>query len=428
MSKNYKILMLASLCNGISFSMILPLLAPLVRQLHLTEFQGGLLVSSGALMMCIAAIWISKRSETQNIYKLLSFGFVGMTITWGMFSAVLSYGVSFQIRLGLLFLLLIITRASTGIFMAMPQIALQSYVMTYFTSEQQRSKTMSAFGALNSAGLILGPLLTALLIVQGILVPLWLAMILLACVSILIIFKFNQFEQKPEIAEKTQIDHLKKAAGTQHESVHLDGYQADQQKDSMSFKVNSKIIFWLMVGLSLFLAVVTLNLTAGFYIQDKFVLPIQQSAIYFSQCSLIAGVALVCMQITISKWLKWSLNRLFIVGAINMILGVLICVLAQRVQVFQAAYFFLGIAIACLSPVFTTGAAQSVALQWQTRIAALCTIVQSLSLVIAPLLSTAIYQIDIAYPFYFLLGLFTLLLLYFAYMQSSNYLKSDSVS
>ena len=134
MSKNYKILMLASLCNGICFSMILPLLAPLVRQLHLTEFQGGLLVSSGALMMCIAAIWISKRSETQNIYKLLSFGFVGMTITWGMFSAVLSYGVSFQISLGLLFFLLIITRASTGVFMAMPQIALQSYVMTYFTS------------------------------------------------------------------------------------------------------------------------------------------------------------------------------------------------------------------------------------------------------------------------------------------------------
>ncbi len=44
--------------------------------------------------------------------------------------------------------------------MAMPQIALQSYVMTAFQSEQERSQNMAKFGALNSLGVVIGPLAT----------------------------------------------------------------------------------------------------------------------------------------------------------------------------------------------------------------------------------------------------------------------------
>lgn len=80
--KNNKIFMAASLANGACFSMILPILAPLIRQIHMSELQAGLLVSAGALLMSIAAIWISKKHEFQNIYKLLSIGFVGMALTW----------------------------------------------------------------------------------------------------------------------------------------------------------------------------------------------------------------------------------------------------------------------------------------------------------------------------------------------------------
>lgn len=47
MQRNFKLLAWATLANGTCFSMILPLLAPLIRQLHLTEFQGGMIVSAG---------------------------------------------------------------------------------------------------------------------------------------------------------------------------------------------------------------------------------------------------------------------------------------------------------------------------------------------------------------------------------------------
>lgn len=41
MQRNFKLLAWATLANGTCFSMILPLLAPLIRQLHLTELQGA---------------------------------------------------------------------------------------------------------------------------------------------------------------------------------------------------------------------------------------------------------------------------------------------------------------------------------------------------------------------------------------------------
>jgi len=165
MNKNNDIWMMATLLNGISLSMILPLLAPLIRLLKISELQAGLMVSASALLMSLTAMWISKKPNLQNHYYLLSIGFIGMSITWGLFSGVLSYGLMYSMPIGLLFTLLLLTRSSIGFFMAMPQIALQSYVMTRYIDETTRSQKMASFGALNSVGLILGPFLTTLLII-----------------------------------------------------------------------------------------------------------------------------------------------------------------------------------------------------------------------------------------------------------------------
>lgn len=84
MDRNNKLFIAASLANGASFSMILPLLAPLIRELKLSELQGGAMVSIGALLMAISALYISKKQNKFSIYQLLSIGLVGMAITWVM--------------------------------------------------------------------------------------------------------------------------------------------------------------------------------------------------------------------------------------------------------------------------------------------------------------------------------------------------------
>lgn len=424
MNKNNDIWMMATLLNGISLSMILPLLAPLIRLLKISELQAGLMVSASALLMSLTAMWISKKPNLQNHYYLLSIGFIGMSITWGLFSGVLSYGLMYSMPIGLLFTLLLLTRSSIGFFMAMPQIALQSYVMMRYLDETTRSQKMASFGALNSAGLILGPFLTTLLIIWGILIPLWLAVLLLTVMSMLIVGLYQHN------GKNAQQSHSKSHAPNHSAlSYHFDEDQHIQdtvlqkeisQQDSnhsqlvrLSDDDLRKSMIWLILGFSLYIAIITLNLTAGFYIQDKFQFNIQQSALYFSQCLLIVGIVSVLMQIAISKWLNWSLTQLLMVGLSSMLIGLILSIYTQQIVIFQLAYVFYGIAVACLMPAFTTSASQSVSINLQTKIAALCTMAQALSLVVAPLMSTGLYQLNIIFPYYLLLSIFLLLSFYF---------------
>lgn len=407
MNSNNKIFIAGSLANGACFSMILPLLAPFIRQLGLTELQGGALVSAGALVMAISAIYISKQTQKFSIYQLLSIGFIGMAITWGLFAAVLSYGLSYAMSFIVLFSLLILTRASTGFFMAMPQIALQSYVMTAFHSEQERSQNMAKFGALNSLGVVIGPLATTLLLLTwSMLTPLWGAVAILTAMAAWIVLGFqgkqaSQTQERDETTAKLQ----------------------DVPTEKLQW---SKLGIWLLLGFSLYVAIVTLNLTAGFYIQDRFHFDTYQSAMYFSQCSLIVGIALVLMQLAISKWFKWSIKPLLWVGLVTMVLGLLLSLSASQIWTFQAAYIFYGIAVACLIPAFTTGAAQTAPTTLQTKIASLCTATQALSFVFAPLLSSGLYQWNQHLPYYFLLALMTGLMLYFSFkhIQANKDLSS----
>ena len=160
-------------------------------------------------------------------------------------------------------------------------------------------------------------------------------------------------------------------------------------------------------------AIVTLNMTAGFYIQDKFGLNSQQSAMYFTQCMLVVGVSLVLTQLLIVKFFKFKIQSLVLIGISTMILGLLISLYAPTIIIFQTSYIVYGISVACLLPAFTTGAAQAVSAHAQVKMASYCTTTQAIGLIVGPLLSTALYQSANYLPFIFLLIANILLASYF---------------
>ena len=387
-NNHLKFLALAALINGTCFSMILPLLAPLTRQLHLSEFQGGVIVSAGAICMAIASIWIAKNKSNQSPQNLVNYGFIGMTITWALFTFILALGLEAILPSVLIFMLLVLSRASTGIFMAMPQIGLQSYVMTESTETTTRSKQMALFGAMNSFGMIVGPLATSLLLFGGLLLPMWFAVALLALVSLALFIFF------------------KKTA-----DIRSDANKALEQNSNTVLNQQNIIkqsLIWLALGFSTYVAIVTLNMTAGFYIQDKFFLSSQQSAVYFAQCMVVVGICLVVSQLLIVKVIKLHLNSLVLIGILTMCFGLLLSLYAQNIVVFQASYIFYGISVACLLPAFTTGAAQAVTKDSQVKMAGYCTATQAFGLIFGPLVSTYLYQFDQNLPFYFLFALMIL--------------------
>lgn len=388
MNNHLKFLALAALINGTCFSMILPLLAPLTRQLHLSEFQGGVIVSAGAICMAIASIWVAKNKSNQSPENLVNYGFMGMTITWALFTLILALGLEAFLPSVLIFILLVLSRASTGIFMAMPQIGLQSYVMTESAETTTRSKNMALFGVMNSFGMIVGPLATSLLLYGGLLFPMWFAVALLALVSLALSMFFKKTADIRSDADKT----------------------SEQSSNTVLNQQNiiKQSLIWLVLGFSTYVAIVTLNMTAGFYIQDKFFLSSQQSAVYFSQCMVVVGICLVVTQLLIVKVIKLQLHSLVLIGILTMCFGLLLSLYAQSIVVFQASYIFYGISVACLLPAFTTGAAQAVIQDSQVKMAGYCTATQAFGLIFGPLVSTYLYQFDQNLPFYFLFALMIL--------------------
>ncbi|MCU4579964.1 MFS transporter [Acinetobacter gyllenbergii] len=404
MNNNLKFLALAALINGTCFSMILPLLAPLTRQLHLSEFQGGVIVSAGAICMALASIWIAKNKSNQSPKQLVNYGFWGMTFTWAIFTLILYFGIKAILPTLLIFILLVLSRASTGIFMALPQIGLQSYVMTHASEAADRSKQMAMFGAMNSFGMIVGPFATSVLLFGGLLFPMWIAVALLGLVSIALSILFSKIPKSQTDSSKLEQE---EKSTTEHESILKQSF------------------IWLILGFATYVAIVTLNMTAGFYIQDRFYLSSQQSAIYFSQCMLVVGVCLVLTQLLIVKVLQLKLNSLVIIGLVTMCFGLLLSLYAPTIFVFQASYIFYGVSVACLLPAFTTGAAQAVSQQSQVKMASFCTATQALGLIVGPLLSTFLYRFNTHFPFYLLLFLMLFIGLYFCWFfirQQQKYL------
>lgn len=383
MQRNLKLLAWATLANGMCFSMILPLLAPLIRELALSEIEGGIIVSAGALFMALASVYISKSSQLFTAYRLLTLGFWGMTVTWAIFTLILYWGINGLLPISVVLTLLIFSRASTGAFMAMPQIGLQSYVMQHTVDIQQRTQKMALYGAMNSLGMILGPLATSILLIAGMLWPMWAAIFLLMIFSVFLHFYFQK-------------DHPT-----------IKSVEIEEQVKATSSKVFSikPALPWLLLGLTTYIAIVTLNMTAGFYIQDHFQLSSKQSAIYFSQCMLVVGLSLMVSQVLLAKVFKLKLVVLVMIGSIAMILGLIIALLTQKIFIFQVSYILFGVSIACLLPAFTTGAAQSTGQDHQVKMAGMCTAIQGLGLIIAPILSTTLYHWSNQLPFYALIFL-----------------------
>lgn len=115
-----------------------------------------------------------------------------MTVTWTLFSLILYFGIAQTFSVLIIFILLVLSRWLTVWFMAMPQIALQSYVMQHVNDTADRSKKMAMYGAMNSLGLIVGPFTTSVLLFGGILFPMWVAVVVLAVFSLIIHLRFKE--------------------------------------------------------------------------------------------------------------------------------------------------------------------------------------------------------------------------------------------
>ena len=145
-----------------------PLLAPLVRELGLTETQGGLIVTMAALFFALGGPFWGGRSNRWGRKPVLLIGLLGFATAYLLFAVITQLGLSGILTPMVAFVLLIAMRATAGFMMSGVPVSAQAFIADS-TSASDRTAGIALLGAANGLGLIVGPALGAVLAGFGLL-------------------------------------------------------------------------------------------------------------------------------------------------------------------------------------------------------------------------------------------------------------------
>lgn len=360
--------------STLGVTIILPILAPLIRELGLSESQGGWMVSVGSVVMALCGAWWGRRSDTKGRKAVILAGFAGLCVSYLVYTLIIGLGLYGVIGGMTLFALLLAGRAFVGMFLPAVPTGAQSY-MADITTPEERSSGMAVIGAANGVGMVLGPALAGTLAIFGLIWPMVLATVL------------------PLLAWFV-VGRVLPAAPPRH--------QAAAPRLS---PLDPRVLPWLLICLINILCIVTLQISAGFYFQDRLGLTTASTARVLAGALTLVGVTLMLTQVVQIRLLRWQPRRLVAVGAVLVGGGLLVLLATHSMAMYYLAYIFIGCGAGMIFPGFMSGASVSVDREHQGAVAGLIAAAQGTGAIIAPIASTTLYEISPTWPFSVLVAL-----------------------
>ncbi len=358
----------------LSLMLISPIMPPLIRELGLSESHSGWIISLGSVWMAIMApIW-GRRSDTRGRKPIILTGFIGMGVSCLLFALALYFGLKGWIAGGMLVALLIVTRSMIGLFIPAVLSSAQAY-MGDVTEGQERTAGMAIISAANGMGLVFGPAIAGAFTGIGLLWPLYFGTVL-SFVAFAVALLFIP-PAKPIFQEKPP-------------------------------KVNpfqSGLRLYLLAGFVTMTAVIGIQVVGGFYFQDMLHLTGQETARMLSVGLMLAGVAMLLVQVVQMKWMKLQPKAMMLVGSLFILLGMLIFLYSGGKAYYYLAFFLFGVGAGMSMPGFMAVASLSVSKEQQGGVAGLIASVQGITAIVTPIVTTTLYQADKSLPFWLIIAL-----------------------
>ncbi|MDA7028341.1 MFS transporter [Bacillus sp. CLL-7-23] len=352
----------------LGLTVIMPILSPLIRELHLSESHAGWIVSIGSIAMTAAGPLWGVWSDKKGRKPIMLIGLLGLFVTYAMFTIVVYMGLNQLISGGLLLASLIGTRFLIGLFIPSVPPTAQAY-MADVTQSQDRSSGMSLISAANGLGLVLGPALAGVLALAGLIWPLYLGTFLpLAAFTIVLAIIPKA---KPLVRDKP---------------AKVNPFQKD-------------VRLYLLIGLTTMIGIITLQSITGFYLQDKLMISTDEMAKSLAIGFTLSGVAMVLTQVIQMKWLKWGPDIMIITGSFLVILSMLCLLVGHTLFICYLGFFLFGLGAGLMMPGFMTGASLAVSSKQQGAVAGLVAAVQGIAAIITSVLSTSLYEFNQSIPY-----------------------------
>ncbi|MEV0649340.1 MFS transporter [Phytomonospora sp. NPDC050363] len=351
--------------------MVNPVLAPLARELGLGEIHLGIVMTVGASgVVLISPLW-GRVGARRGHKPVLLFSLVGAGAGLLAFALIARQGLTGAFAVPVLFGLILLARGLIfGLAWAAAPVTAGAYVSDVTTGETERVNGMSMIGAAIGLGTAVGPALGGLLVGGGLLVPLFVAPVLIAVITVLVWrgLPAPDRHRVPPPAVKVRA------------------------RDPRMWP-------FLLTGFGMYFAIGVVMMTVGFLLQDRLDLGSQATGRATGLVMLAGAGMMLLAQAFLVPRLGWRPLRLIRVGAVVMTAGMLALVLAPNVLVIAVGVAVVGGGMGFGLPGYMAAPTLLAAREEQGSVAGLVASANAMSFVVGPLAGTALYEASPVAPY-----------------------------
>jgi MFS transporter, DHA1 family, tetracycline resistance protein len=368
------LVLVAVLVTYTAQQLLTPVLAPLSREVGLTEFQLGLVVTVAAVVFTLASLGWGRVADRWGHRRVLLTGLVLAAAGMAAFTAVCRWALAGgHPPEGVLLAMLLTRSVLFGIGVGAVPVAALSYVGSTTTGEQARTRAVSMVGAAQAVSLVLGPGLGGALAAADLLAPVHLAPVLLVVVAVAVA---ALLPRAPRAATP---------AGAPRPARSVAPWDA-------------RVRPFLAVGFLLYLSLGMMQVVIGFLVQDRLGLGSRDTAVAVGAAFFATGLVLVATQAVVVPRSRWAPARLLRVGAPIAAAGFVVLALAGQLWSITAGMAVIALGLGLALPGFSAGASLRVGPTEQGAVAGLVNATTGATFVLGPLLGTGLYAPAPALP------------------------------
>ncbi len=374
------------MATSIGQSLVFAILAPLGREVALSELQITSIIAASALVFALVSpIW-GRLSDRVGRKPIIIVGLLGYTAGTLLFTSVFYAGLAGLLTGWTLYFVAITVRCGQAMIMSAAGPAAAAYAADH-TSADRRTSAMAKLGTANSLGTILGPAVSGALATFGLLAPLYFAG-LLSAFAALLTWRRLPVTPKNRLTERPLRARLR---------------IRDQ-----------RIFAFLAAAVGMFIGFSAIQQTLGFQLQDKLGLSGIETAQATGGALMILAVATFLAQVTLMQHLQWSPRRFVRVGVSLVLTGSVLVALFKTFALLGTGMAFMGVGMGLVMPAISAGASLAVRPEEQGAVAGLVSACPAVGFSVGPILAGAIYQVNPLLTPVFSCVVFVILLLFLA--------------
>lgn len=345
-------------------------LGPIARTLGFVPWQAGAVMTAGGLSLALFARWWGSLSDRWGRRRVLLLALGGFASGHLAMSGFLGFSLQHTLPAGVAFWGLLLLRAISGMFYAAVP-ATGAALIADHVAPGLRTQSLASLGAASALGLITGPGLTALLVGQGLTLPIALPAALPFFALLILWWKLPRSGA------------IRQAPGTR------------PPFNDRRLRLPVTVAFASMLCVSI------AQVTVGFYALDR----LRLDAAAAGQTAGIAltgvGLALVLAQLLL-RTMAWPARRWIIAGALVSALGFGSVAWANNAIGLWLGYFVAAFGMGWVFPSVAGLAADAVQAGEQGAAAGAVAGAHGWGMIIGPVLGTLIYSLHTSSPYVFM--------------------------